>query len=111
MSTSSSGGELPPIRITNIGSWPGTDMMDAIKIAFAECPDLPYLPELPARGPHTQLIGRSTAFLAGLTGTWSPCGFSMVDSLGRGTREGKPAVTAAACLACHGAAGHNPARL
>ena len=36
-------GELPPIRTTGIGSWPGTDMMDAIKIAFAECPDLPYL--------------------------------------------------------------------
>jgi len=40
-----------------------------------------------------------TAFLAGLTGTWSPCGFSMVDSLGRGAREGRPAVTLAACLA------------
>ena len=58
-------GDLPPIRTTGIGSWPGTDMMDAIKIAFAECPDLPYLPELPARGPYAQLIGRSTAFLAG----------------------------------------------
>ena len=40
-----------------------------------------------------------TAFLAGLTGTWSPCGFSMVDSLGRGTREGRRVVTLAACLA------------
>jgi cytochrome c biogenesis protein CcdA len=40
-----------------------------------------------------------TAFLAGLTGTWSPCGFSMVDSLGRGTREGRRAVTLAACAA------------
>ena len=29
-------GDLPPIRTTGIGSWPGTDMMDAIKIAFAE---------------------------------------------------------------------------
>ena len=37
---------------TGIGSWPGTDAADAIKIAFAECPELPYLPELPARGPH-----------------------------------------------------------
>ena len=42
--------EPPPIRTTGIGSWPGTDMADAVKIAFAECPDLPYLPELPARG-------------------------------------------------------------
>ena len=59
--------ELPPIRSTGIGSWPGTDMADAIKIAFAECPDFPYLPELPARGPYAELIGRSTAFLAGLS--------------------------------------------
>ena len=43
-------------------------MVDAIKITFAECPDLPYLPELPARGSHAQLIGRGTAFLAGLGG-------------------------------------------
>jgi hypothetical protein len=43
-----------------------------------------------------------TAFLAGLTGTWSPCGFSMVDSLGRGTREGRRAVTLAACAAFAG---------
>ncbi len=44
---------------SGIGSWPGTDLADALKITFAECPDLPYLPELPARGPHTALIGRS----------------------------------------------------
>ncbi len=41
----------------------------------------------------------ATAFLAGMTGTWSPCGFSMVDSLSRGTREGRSAVTLAACAA------------
>ena len=35
MITTSPDGELPPIRTTGIGSWPGTDMMDAIKIAFA----------------------------------------------------------------------------
>ncbi|RKH77014.1 methionine synthase, partial [Corallococcus praedator] len=28
---------------TGIGSWPGTELADALKIAFAECPDLPYL--------------------------------------------------------------------
>src|SRR5215213_623066 len=58
--------ELPPIRSTGIGSWPGTDMADAIKIAFAECPDLPYLPELPARGPYAELIGRFIVILPGL---------------------------------------------
>ena len=86
MITSSSSGELPPIRITNIGSWPGSDMMDAIKIAFAECPDLPYLPELPARGPYAQLIGRSTAFLAGLAVDLQPAGWRLTDASGRDHR-------------------------
>ena len=48
---------------TGIGSWPGTEMADALKITFAECPDLPYLPELPDRGPDAGLIGRGTALL------------------------------------------------
>ena len=75
--------ELSPIRTTGIGSWPGTDMIDAIKIAFAECPDLPYLPELPARGPHAEMIGRATAFLAGLAVDLQPAGWRLTDASGR----------------------------
>ena len=55
--------EVVPVLSTGIGSWPGADVEDAVKIAFAEAPDLPYLPELPARGPHAGLVGRSTALL------------------------------------------------
>ena len=86
VTASSSDGELPPIRTTGIGSWPGTDMADAIKIAFAECPDLPYLPELPARGPYAQLIGRSTAFLAGLAVDLQPAGWRLTDASSRDHR-------------------------
>lgn len=75
--------ELPPIRSTGIGSWPGTDMADAIKIAFAECPDLPYLPELPARGPYAELIGRSTAFLDGLSVDLHTVGWRLTDASSR----------------------------
>jgi methionine synthase II (cobalamin-independent) len=75
--------ELPPIRTTGIGSWPGTEVADAIKIAFAECPDLPYLPELPARGSHAQLVGRSTALLAGLTVDLQPAGWRLTEGSGR----------------------------
>jgi methionine synthase II (cobalamin-independent) len=81
-----SDGELPPIRTTGIGSWPGTDVADAIKIAFAECPDFPYLPELPARGPYAQLIGRSTAFLAGLAVDLQPAGWRLTDVSSRDHR-------------------------
>jgi methionine synthase II (cobalamin-independent) len=78
--------DIPPVRSTGIGSWPGTDMADALKIAFAECPDLPYLPELPARGPHAQMIGRATAFLAGLAVDLAPAGWRLSDSSARDHR-------------------------
>jgi methionine synthase II (cobalamin-independent) len=79
--------ELPPIRSTGIGSWPGADMADAIKIAFAECPDLPYLPELPARGPHAELIGRGTACLAGLSVDLQAAGWRLTDASSREHRQ------------------------
>jgi methionine synthase II (cobalamin-independent) len=78
--------DLPRIRTTGIGSWPGTEVTDAIKIAFAECPDLPYLPELPARGSHAQLVGRSTALLAGLTVDLQPAGWRLTEGSGRDHR-------------------------
>ena len=77
---------ISPIRVTGIGSWPGTDMANAIKIAFAECPDLPYLPELPARGMHAGMIGRSTALLAGLAVDLQPAGWRLTDGSGRDHR-------------------------
>ena len=51
---------------TGIGSLPGSDIVDATKMVFGELPDLPHLPELPARGPGADMIGRTTAFLADL---------------------------------------------
>jgi hypothetical protein len=51
---------------TGIGSLPGTDIGEALRIVLGELPDLPYLPELPARGPGADMIGRSAGFLAGL---------------------------------------------
>ena len=86
MSSTSPVQELPLIRATGIGSWPGTDMADAVKIAFAECPELPYLPELPARGAYAQLIGRSTAFLAGLAVDLQPAGWRLTDASSRDHR-------------------------
>jgi methionine synthase II (cobalamin-independent) len=82
----SAGQELPLIRTTGIGSWPGTDISDAIKIAFAECAEFPYLPELPARGAYAEMIGRSTAFLAGLAVDLQPAGWRLTDASGRDHR-------------------------
>jgi methionine synthase II (cobalamin-independent) len=74
---------------TGIGSWPGTDQADATKIAFAECPDLPYLPELPARGPGAQLVGRGAALLTGLAVDLQPAGWRLADAPGRDARQAR----------------------
>jgi methionine synthase II (cobalamin-independent) len=74
---------VAPVRSTGIGSWPGADVADAIKIAFAEAPDLPYLPELPARGAYAGLVGRGTALLAGLAVDLQPAGWRLADASSR----------------------------
>jgi methionine synthase II (cobalamin-independent) len=51
---------------TGVGSLPGTDIVEATKTVFGELPDLPHLPELPARGPGADIIGRGAAFLVDL---------------------------------------------
>ena len=59
-----------PLRLptgigTGIGSMPGTDPREAVRIAAGEV-DLPFLPELPARGVGADLIGRTGALLVDL---------------------------------------------
>jgi methionine synthase II (cobalamin-independent) len=56
----------PAGAATGVGSLPGTDIAEAIKIVFGELPDLPHLPELPARGPGADLIGRGASLLTEL---------------------------------------------
>ncbi len=56
----------PAGAATGIGSLPGTDIAEAVKIVLGEVPDLPYLPELPARGPGAEIIGRSAGLLVDL---------------------------------------------
>jgi hypothetical protein len=63
-----SGGALPwPAgSATGVGSLPGTDPFEALRLVFGELPDLPYLPELPDRGPGAELTGRTAALLTDL---------------------------------------------
>jgi methionine synthase II (cobalamin-independent) len=84
--------DLEPVYSTGIGSWPGTDIAEALRITFAESPDLPYLPELPDRGSYAQLVGRSTAFLAGLAVDLQPAGWRLTDGSGRDHRQAKATV-------------------
>lgn len=52
-----------PGSATGIGSLPGTDIGEAIRSVFDAVPDLPYLPELPARGPGADIVGRGAGLL------------------------------------------------
>jgi Cobalamin-independent synthase, Catalytic domain len=45
---------------------PGTDPAEAVAVVLGELPDLPYLPELPARGVGADLTGRTAALLIDL---------------------------------------------
>lgn len=51
---------------TGVGSLPGTDIVDAVATTLDDVPELPYLPELPARGPGADLLGRTAARLVDL---------------------------------------------
>jgi len=67
---------------------PGTDPAEAVRIVLGELPDLPFLPELPARGPHGDLTGRGTALLAGLHADLQPSGWRIT---ARASRDGQRA--------------------
>lgn len=56
----------PAGSATGIGSLPGTGPAEALKFVLGELPDLPFLPELPARGVGADMIGRGAALLTGL---------------------------------------------
>lgn len=78
----------PPAGVaTGVGSLPGTDPAEAVALVFDELPDLPYLPELPARGPWAELIGRSAALLVDLPVDLQPTGWRMVPRPGRDQRR------------------------
>jgi methionine synthase II (cobalamin-independent) len=56
----------PAGAATGVGSLPGTDFVDAVKLVFGELADLPHLPELPDRGPGAEMIGRTAGLLTDL---------------------------------------------
>lgn len=71
---------------TGIGSHPGTDPREATHVVMGEL-DLPHLVELPARGPHADLVGRAVALLVDLPVDLQPNGFRLVDRPGGDLRR------------------------
>jgi hypothetical protein len=73
----------PAQSATGVGSMPGTDPDETLAVIFGELPDLPFLPELPARGPGADLIGRSAAILVDLPVETTPAGWRLAERRGR----------------------------
>ncbi|MEV5754040.1 methionine synthase [Actinoallomurus sp. NPDC052308] len=70
---------------TGVGSHPGDDPAEALRIVLDQLPDLPYLPELPARGPGADMIGRAAGLLVELAVALQPSGWRFADRPGRDT--------------------------
>ncbi len=80
--------EAPPAGVaTGVGSMPGTDIDEACRIVVGETPDLPALPELPARGPAAGMIGRTAGMLADLHVDLQPSGWRVTSAHGMDERR------------------------
>ncbi len=74
---------------TGIGSLPGGDALEAAKTATGSFDDFPFLPELPARGPGADMIGRTAGMLVELYARVEPSGWRLGDHPGRDTRRAR----------------------
>lgn len=66
---------------------PGTDPAETLAVVFGELPDLPFLPELPDRGPGAEMTGRTAAMLVDLPVETTPRGWKLATRPGRAQRR------------------------
>ena len=67
-------------RATGIGSMPGTDVVEAVRVVLGELgdpPGLPHLPELPERGAGATTVGRTVALVDDLGFDLQPAGWRL----------------------------------
>jgi hypothetical protein len=79
---------------TGVGSLPGLDPVQAMRLVFGELPDLPHLAELPARGPGADLTGRTAALLVGLPVETTPSGWRFTAKAGRDVSRARSLLSA-----------------
>jgi hypothetical protein len=72
---------------SGVGSLPGTDPTEAIRLVVGELPDFAHLPELPGRGAGADLIGRTAALLVDLAVDLTPAGWRLVPRRGMDMRR------------------------
>jgi methionine synthase II (cobalamin-independent) len=79
-------------RATGIGSMPGGDAADfdlAVRVVLEELPDLSHLPEMPGRGAHADMAGRTLALVSELGADLQPQGWRLTDAAGVDHRRAK----------------------
>jgi hypothetical protein len=86
-------GPAPWGPASGVGSLPGTDPAEAVRLVVGELPDFAHLPELPARGPGADLIGRGAAFLVDLAFDLTPAGWRLVPRPGVDQRRAQEFLT------------------
>jgi methionine synthase II (cobalamin-independent) len=72
---------------SGVGSLPGTDPVEAVRLVTGELPDFPHLPELPDRGAGADMIGRTAALLVDLHVDLTPAGWRLVSRPGADLRR------------------------
>ena len=79
-----------PGTATGIGSMPGENPMEAARIVAGELPDLPFLAELPGRGPGADITGRAAALLVEIPLELAgPRGWRIAERPGRDMRRAR----------------------
>ncbi|MFI6350008.1 methionine synthase [Streptomyces sp. NPDC050560] len=84
--------DTSPLGATGVGSMPGTDAREAVKTvigSFESGQGVPHLPELPARGPGADMVGRTAGLLVELYARVEPSGWRLGDRPGRDTRRAR----------------------
>jgi hypothetical protein len=74
---------------TGVGSLPGEDPVEAAREVFEVVPELPFLAELPARGPGADMVGRTAALLVDLHVDLQPSGWRLVGQPGIDERRAR----------------------
>ncbi|WP_028963785.1 methionine synthase [Streptomyces thermolilacinus] len=72
---------------TGVGSMPGGDAREAARTVTGSFEDFVHLPELPARGPGADMIGRTLGLLVEVYAHVEPSGWRISDRPGRDTRR------------------------
>ncbi|WP_427018657.1 hypothetical protein ACQCSX_09050 [Pseudarthrobacter sp. P1] len=83
------------VTATALGTWPGTDAVEAARITRGELgdPHLPYLVQLPDRGVGSDDVGRTAALLVELPVDVQPFGWRLVDRPGADHRRAVSALS------------------